>query len=125
VKIFSQANYGRNVKQLQQIRRVYPSAQDVASTQRRPKRQWITRADPLASIWEDVLVPLPEVNPELLPMTLLKYLGDIISRVMSTQDAEELMACFISWVNNVRETEQRDFIAIDGKMLRRSFDCGG
>jgi predicted transposase YbfD/YdcC len=49
---------------------------------------------------------------------------DTISRVMSALDPEQLMACFISWVNDVRETEQRDFIAIDGKTLRRSFDRG-
>ena len=37
-------------------------------------RHWRTRADPLASVWESELVPLLQVNPELLPVTLLDYL---------------------------------------------------
>jgi|GEM_PF-2629467 len=43
---------------------------------------------------------------------------------MPALDPEELITCFISWVNDVREIEPRDFIAIDGKTLRRSFDRG-
>jgi transposase InsO family protein len=46
------------------------------STQSKPRRQWSTRKDPLAGIWQEVLVPLLEVNPELLPLTLLEYLDD-------------------------------------------------
>lgn len=46
------------------------------STQSKPRRQWSTRKDPLSGVWDDVLVPLLEENPELLPMTLLEYLYD-------------------------------------------------
>jgi transposase InsO family protein len=46
------------------------------STQNKPRRQWSTREDPLSGIWGEVLVPLLETNPELLPITLLEYLDD-------------------------------------------------
>ena len=39
-----------------------------------PSRHWRTRTDPLETVWASELLPLLEVNPELLPMTLLDYL---------------------------------------------------
>ena len=46
------------------------------TTQSGPKRQWCTRQDPLANIWDSVLVPILEENPGLLPITLFEYLYD-------------------------------------------------
>ena len=44
--------------------------------QPRLKRHWRTREDPLADVWQRVLVPMLEQNPSLLPMTLFEYLYD-------------------------------------------------
>lgn len=44
--------------------------------QPKPRRHWRTRQDPLIDVWESELVPMLELNPELLPMTLLEYLDD-------------------------------------------------
>jgi hypothetical protein len=41
--------------------------------QQRP-RHWRTRADPLADVWENVLVPMLEKAPQLEPQTLLLHL---------------------------------------------------
>jgi hypothetical protein len=38
-------------------------------------RHWRTRADPLAELWESVLVPMLEKAPQLEPQTLLLHLG--------------------------------------------------
>ena len=40
----------------------------------RPQRQWRTREDPLATIWEAELVPLLQANPQLNAVTLLEEL---------------------------------------------------
>lgn len=40
------------------------------------KRTWRTRLDPLAQVWDSDLVPLLEMDAELLPATLLEYLCD-------------------------------------------------
>ena len=40
------------------------------------KRHWRTRKDPLTDVWAQVLVPLLENNPALLPATLFDYLCD-------------------------------------------------
>lgn len=40
----------------------------------RPRRQWRTREDPLASVWEPELLPLLEANPHLSAVTLLEEL---------------------------------------------------
>jgi hypothetical protein len=40
-------------------------------------RQWRTRADPLAEVWESVLVPMLEKAPQLEPQTLLLHLEQI------------------------------------------------
>ena len=39
-------------------------------------RHWRTRKDPLESVWDSVLVPMLEADPQLLPMTLFEYLCD-------------------------------------------------
>jgi len=39
-------------------------------------RNWRTRHDPLADVWESVLVPLLIGDPELTPTTLLDHLDD-------------------------------------------------
>lgn len=40
------------------------------------KRNWRTRKDPLAAVWEDELLPLLEQFPDLEPMTLFEHLID-------------------------------------------------
>jgi hypothetical protein len=40
-------------------------------------RHWRTRADPLADVWESVLVPMLEKTPQLEPQTLLLHLEQI------------------------------------------------
>jgi len=47
---------------------------------------------------------------------------DTIARVISALEPEQLVSCFINWVNEVRSTHGQDIIAIDGKTLRRSHD---
>ena len=42
--------------------------------QHQGRRQWRTRADPLAEVWESVLVPMLEKAPQLEPQTLLLHL---------------------------------------------------
>ena len=42
----------------------------------KPRRRWRTRKDPLATVWDDTLAPMLELNPELEPITLLEYLDD-------------------------------------------------
>ncbi len=37
-------------------------------------RHWRTRADPLAEVWDSVLVPMLEKAPQLEPQTLLLHL---------------------------------------------------
>ena len=37
-------------------------------------RRWRTRADPLADVWDSVLVPMLEKAPQLEPQTLLLHL---------------------------------------------------
>ena len=37
-------------------------------------RHWRTRADPLAEVWQSVLVPMLEQAPQLEPQTLLLHL---------------------------------------------------
>lgn len=39
-------------------------------------RQWRTRQDPLAAVWDSELVPLLEREPDLTGLTLLEYLDD-------------------------------------------------
>ena len=39
--------------------------------QQKPGRHWRTRADPLAEVWDSVLVPMLEKAPQLEPQTLL------------------------------------------------------
>lgn len=40
-------------------------------------RSWRTRADPLAEVWDSVLVPMLEKAPQLEPQTLLLHLEQI------------------------------------------------
>lgn len=46
---------------------------------------------------------------------------DTIARVISVLKPERFNACFLSWVNEVREKGGKEHIAMDGKTLRRSF----
>lgn len=46
------------------------------TTEPKPVRHWRTRKDPLEPVWDSVLVPLLEADPQLLPMTLFEYLCD-------------------------------------------------
>lgn len=39
-----------------------------------PQRHWRTRKDPLAPVWDEMLVPMLVADPELLPMTLFEHL---------------------------------------------------
>lgn len=45
--------------------------------QQRPGRSWRTRADPLAEVWDSVLVPMLNKAPELEPQTLLLHLEQL------------------------------------------------
>ncbi|MEA5416295.1 IS21 family transposase [Synechococcus sp. BA-132 BA5] len=45
--------------------------------QQQPGRRWRTRADPLADVWDTVLVPMLEKAPQLEPQTLLLHLEQI------------------------------------------------
>jgi hypothetical protein len=45
--------------------------------QQQPGRRWRTRADPLAEVWDSVLVPMLEKAPQLEPQTLLLHLEQI------------------------------------------------
>jgi len=46
------------------------------TTEPKEKRHWKTRKDPLETVWDSVLVPMLEADPQLLPMTLFEYLCD-------------------------------------------------
>ena len=46
----------------------------VQGQQQQRRRHWRTRADPLAGVWETVLVPMLEKAPQLEPQTLLLHL---------------------------------------------------
>lgn len=54
------------------------SARRIEKNQHQPKRgrprDWRTREDPLAKVWESELRPMLEREPGLLPITLLEYL---------------------------------------------------
>lgn len=56
------------------------SAREIESGRRRDprakQRDWRTRADPLAEVWEEQLLPLLEATPNLQPITLLEHLQD-------------------------------------------------
>ena len=45
--------------------------------QQQPGRRWRTRADPLAEVWDSVLVPMLEKAPQLEPQTLLLHLEQV------------------------------------------------
>ena len=47
--------------------------------QQRRGRHWRTRADPLAEVWDSVLVPMLNKAPELEPQTLLLHLEQLFS----------------------------------------------
>ena len=47
---------------------------------------------------------------------------DTFRRVLSRLDADELMRCFISWSEALRDVSNGDLVSIDGKTLRHSFD---
>jgi hypothetical protein len=62
---------GISVRSAQRIERgeLQPEGQ-----QQRRGRHWRTRADPLADVWDSVLVPMLERSPQLEPQTLLLHL---------------------------------------------------
>ncbi len=45
-----------------------------------------------------------------------------IARIINAIDTEDLLQCFMSWLNGVRQKNEQTQIAIDGKTLRRSHD---
>ena len=47
---------------------------------------------------------------------------DTFRRVLSHWDPEELTRCFISWTNALSQALGGEFVSIDGKTLRHSFD---
>ncbi|WP_191964931.1 hypothetical protein [Synechococcus sp. RSCCF101] len=49
----------------------------------RRARHWRTRADPLADVWETVLVPMLQKAPQLEPHTLLLHLEPPLSGKLS------------------------------------------
>jgi hypothetical protein len=63
---------GISVRSAQRIDRGEPQAS--AHQQQQCGRRWRTRADPLADVWDSVLVPMLEKAPQLEPQTLLLHL---------------------------------------------------
>ena len=65
---------GLSVRSAQRIDRgdLQPQGQ-----QQQRGRHWRTRADPLAGVWDSVLVPMLERTPQLEPQTLLLHLEEI------------------------------------------------
>jgi predicted transposase YbfD/YdcC len=47
---------------------------------------------------------------------------DTFRRVFAALDAEEFQKCFISWIKAAYKITEGQIVAIDGKMLRRSYD---
>jgi predicted transposase YbfD/YdcC len=47
---------------------------------------------------------------------------DTIARIISSLAPEALLACFVSWVNELRDANNQSVIAFDGKTLRHSYD---
>ena len=45
-----------------------------------------------------------------------------VARIISALEPDRLLACFLDWVNEAREKQGQEHIAIDGKTLRRSHD---
>ena len=64
---------GISVRSAQRIDRGEPQA-SAQQQQRQRGRNWRTRADPLAGVWDSVLVPMLEKAPQLEPQTLLLHL---------------------------------------------------
>ncbi|KQN53591.1 hypothetical protein ASE99_23990 [Serratia sp. Leaf51] len=54
------------------------SGRRIEKGQRSPlgDRHWHTREDPLAEVWEDIIVPLLQSRPSLAPITLLELLQE-------------------------------------------------
>ena len=63
---------GISVRSAQRIDRGEPQAS--SHQQQQCGRRWRTRADPLAGVWDSVLVPMLEKAPQLEPQTLLLHL---------------------------------------------------
>jgi len=61
------------VRSAQRIDRGEPQAS--AQQQQQRGRNWRTRADPLAEVWDSVLLPMLEKAPQLEPQTLLHATG--------------------------------------------------
>ena len=49
---------------------------------------------------------------------------DTIARVVSSLNPQRFLKYFVSWVNEIRDEQGHEHIAIDGKTLRRSFHKG-
>jgi predicted transposase YbfD/YdcC len=49
---------------------------------------------------------------------------DTFRRVFMLIDPDAFEACFATWAQSFAENIDREVVAIDGKTLRRSFDCG-
>jgi hypothetical protein len=62
---------GISVRSAQRIDR---GEMQTKAQQQKPDRHWRTRADPLAEVWDSVLVPMLERAPQLAPQTLLLHL---------------------------------------------------
>ncbi len=65
---------GISVRSAQRIDR---GALQPEGQQQQRGRHWRTRADPLAEVWESVLVPMLEKAPQLEPQTLLLHLEQL------------------------------------------------
>ena len=65
---------GISVRSAQRIDRGELQAQ---AQQQQRGRHWRTRADPLAEVWDNVLVPMLEKAPQLEPQTLLLHLEQV------------------------------------------------
>ena len=47
---------------------------------------------------------------------------DTIARVISALNPQKMMACFVGWVNAMRQHQGHDLIALDGKTFRRAHE---
>lgn len=48
---------------------------------------------------------------------------DTIARIIRALEPTKMTECFVSWVNEIRRQDGHQFIAIDGKTLRHSFEA--
>jgi predicted transposase YbfD/YdcC len=78
-----------------------------------------------ADRWEDI-EDFAEAHLDWLQSKGMFKIGipahDTIARVISSLDPEEFQRCFIKWMKTISQRSDGELIAIDGKVLRGSYD---